>query len=493
MDIPYVRKLTSAEDQKQFSKVMATAFIYPFDEASFEPKTQDQLAQSPETMYGYGDPVSSGMVIHSFDVWFDGSLVKATGVGGVATLPESRGSGGIRKIFEALMPEWYRDGVTFSVLYPFSHEFYRQFGYELCQKGYRYRLPIESLKSFPHDVCARVVTDFQELKTIAEIFGQKNNLYIKRKDSQWHRVSKDPSKDLNFTYAIGDEAFFSCVTKKADKEDERHTLRIRDIAYRDEKALSKILGFLYTFRSQYAFVEMNLPPVVPLMHMIPECYDADLQIESRGMARIVNVSRALRQMRYPGGTGRFTLYVTDPQLKENTGVYRISYAEGRATSVMKLGDDPSQIRPEDASSIQVFKAEPEQEEKPRTFFDDEQPTGFMTAKDWEKDAEPLAGYMTHTSSASAGFLADADSARSREEAAEKEKQAAAALQEAQNHVSDDFITPIDLTCSIQVLTQLVTGAISIDQALYLPGVVCAHPASLRAVFCRKDIFFTDGF
>ena len=133
MDIPYVRKLTSAEDQKQFSKVMATAFIYPFDGASFEPKTQDQLSQSPETMYGYGDPVSSGMVIHSFDVWFDGSLVKATGVGGVATLPESRGSGGIRKIFEALMPEWYRDGVTFSVLYPFSHEFYRQFGYELCQ------------------------------------------------------------------------------------------------------------------------------------------------------------------------------------------------------------------------------------------------------------------------------------------------------------------------------------------------------------------------
>ena len=40
MDIPYVRKLTTPEDQKDFARVMATAFIYSFDGEAYEPRTQ---------------------------------------------------------------------------------------------------------------------------------------------------------------------------------------------------------------------------------------------------------------------------------------------------------------------------------------------------------------------------------------------------------------------------------------------------------------------
>lgn len=493
MDIPYVRKLTTPEEQKQFAAVMANAFVYPFDAASFEPKTKEQLQREPETAWGYGDPVSSGMVIHSYDVWFDGAVVKATGVGGVASLPESRGSGGIRKIFEALLPEWYRDGITFSILYPFSHEFYRQFGYELVQKEYCYRIPVGSFKVFPHNAAARKVTSHEELENIAEIFGRRNNLYIRRKDTQWHRVSKDPLKDQRFTYAIGDEAFFSYVTEKPASG--RYTLKIKDLAFRDEKALRNLLGFLYTFRSQYETIELSLPASVPLMHMIPECYDVELNVGQHGMGRIVNVSRALRQMRYPSGTGRFTVYVTDPQIAENSGVYRISYSEGKATSVLKIGKDPSDIRPEDASTIQVFKPSEEELSKPSkpSFFSDDRPTGFMTDKDWAPDAEPLADYMTYTTSAAAGFLKDSDTQKAKEEAEEAARAQAAAEEEEKTHVSDDFVTPIDLTCSIEVLTQLVVGAITIEEALYLDGVSCIHPSSLKNVFPRKDIFFTDGF
>ena len=47
MDIPYVRKLTTPEDQKDFARVMATAFIYSFDGEAYEPRTQQQLAEIP--------------------------------------------------------------------------------------------------------------------------------------------------------------------------------------------------------------------------------------------------------------------------------------------------------------------------------------------------------------------------------------------------------------------------------------------------------------
>lgn len=488
MDIPYVRKLTTPEDQKAFARVNATAFVYSFDGEAFEPRTQQQLSESFEECYGYGNPVSSGMFIHAYDVWFDGVLTKATGVGGVASLPEARGNGGIRKIFEVLIPDWYRDGVTFSILYPFSHEFYRKFGYEQVQKRYTYKLPIKSLGALPQDRSARVVTDYHELETMCEIFGRRNNLYIKRKgSSQWHRVSEDPWKDLNYTYAIGDDAFLSFITKKPGKPGEGMTMVVRDIAFRDEKALRGLLGFLYTFRAQYDNLELPLPPSVPLIDMLPECYDVSLEVTPRGMGRIVNVTKALRQMRYPARAGRFTVYVTDPQIPENTGVFRINYADSKATSVLKLGDSPAEVRPEELTEVQVFK--PAEETKD----EDEKPTGFVFRKDWGEDPEPLADYMTYTSSAAAGFLKESEEKKAKEAAEAQKKAAAEAAKEAGEETPDAISSPVDLTCSIQVLTQLVLGTLSIDQVLYLPGVSCPNPTALRPIFVKKDIFFTDGF
>ena len=41
-------------------------------------------------------------------------------------------------------------------------------------------------------------------------------------------------------------------------------------------------------RAQYFEVNLKLPASVPLMHMIPECYDVKLEVSANGMGRIVN-------------------------------------------------------------------------------------------------------------------------------------------------------------------------------------------------------------
>ena len=59
---------------------------------------------------------------------------------------------------------------------------------------------------------------------------------------------------------------------------------------------------------------------------------------------------------------------------------------------------------------------------------------------------------------------------------------------------DDFGGRPDLMVSIQSLTQLVTGSLTLEEALYLPDVTClVNPARLQGLFPRKDLFFTDGF
>ena len=383
-----VRLLENAEDLLQFRKIQSTAFVSSFDSLNYEYKPHT----GPSTIWGYGKPATSSMVIHDFDTWFDGHLVKTTGVGGVATLPEARGQGGIRDIFAALLPAWRENDVVFSTLYPFSHVFYRKFGYELVQRGHEYTIPMESLKGFRCEHPVEMVSDAESLKDMYRAFGSKQNLCICRKDSQWDRVAKDPYKARQYTYRIGDVAYVTF--KPVDPEGENgYTLRCLDVVYRDEAALRSLLGFLYALRAQYCEVTIKLPASVPLMHMIPECYNAHLEVSANGMGRIVNVPRALELMRYPNRSGAFSVQVTDDSLPVNTGCYLVHFAGGQAVSVETIEgcEDP------------------------------------------------------------------------------------------------------DLTVSVQVLAQLVLGALTVDEALYLEGVQCVDPAPLRDVFVRKDIYFTDGF
>ena len=66
----------------------------------------------------------------------DGTRVRNGGIGAVSTLPEYRMEGGVKEIFRALLPYAYADGEVISTLYPFSHSFYRKFGYEtVCWKN----------------------------------------------------------------------------------------------------------------------------------------------------------------------------------------------------------------------------------------------------------------------------------------------------------------------------------------------------------------------
>lgn len=387
-DTSQVRLLKNAEDLLQFRKIQSTAFVSSFDSLNYEYKPHT----GPSTIWGYGTPATSSMVIHDFDTWFDGHLVKTTGVGGVATLPEARGQGGIRDIFAALLPAWRENDVVFSTLYPFSHVFYRKFGYELVQRGHEYTVPMDSLKDFHCEHPVEMISDPESIKKLYREFGSKQNLCICRKDSQWDRISKDPFKDRRYTYRIGDVAYVTF--KPVDPEGENgYTLRVLDVAYCDSAALRSVLGFLYAMRAQYHEINIKLPASVPLMHMVPECYNVHLEVNANGMGRIVNVPRALELMRYPDRSGAFSVQVTDDSLPINTGCYLVHFAGGQAVSVEKIEgcEDP------------------------------------------------------------------------------------------------------DLTVNVQVLTQLVVGALTVDEALYLEGVQCPAPARLRDVFIRKDIHFTDGF
>ena len=333
-----VRRILSAEDQKRAEMVDGAAFLYSVDSSTFKAKNPEEMEALPYQLYGAGRPLTSVLYAHDHDVWFDGNLTRSVGIGGVATLPEGRVKGGMRSIFEACLPQWYQQGYVFSTLYPFSHHFYRKFGYELVQKSSYYTVPTASLAPYQNDEPAALVTDPAQLVSIADAFGKRNNLTIRRKPSQWGFVSKDPYKDVRYTYKIGEEAYLTFKVKKKPQGGD-YTLNVVDLAFVSPQAFRHLLGFIYTLRAQFDQVEMQLPDSLPMHEMIDECYDVSQKVTQHGMARVINLQKALQLMAYPAGSsGSFTMKVSDPQISQNDGCFKVSFADGKAVSVEKQSD-----------------------------------------------------------------------------------------------------------------------------------------------------------
>ncbi len=88
------------------------------------------------------------IIHHRFLFRLDGQWIPGGGIGAVSTLPEYRGNGVIRAIFQRLLAEAYREGQILSALYPFNHAFYRKFGYETVRYRNEYRFPPALLSEY---------------------------------------------------------------------------------------------------------------------------------------------------------------------------------------------------------------------------------------------------------------------------------------------------------------------------------------------------------
>ncbi|MEM7132945.1 MAG: GNAT family N-acetyltransferase [Chloroflexota bacterium] len=73
--------------------------------------------------------MTAHLVNNEFEQVVRGVWQPASGIGGVATLPEYRRQGHVRKLFDATFALMREMGQTVSALYPFNQSFYAKFGY----------------------------------------------------------------------------------------------------------------------------------------------------------------------------------------------------------------------------------------------------------------------------------------------------------------------------------------------------------------------------
>ena len=293
----------------------------------------------------------SYFVAQPFPVHFDGQVYTMTGIGGVATLPQYRRNGGIRKCFEAALPDMYRNNVTFSYLYPFSSAYYRKFGYEMAVEKKRYHIRLSSLKPFAVSGKCYLAEPgncmLSEIKEVYQNWQNKYNMMIANEDYEYAWVEQsNPVKNLEYTYvyknAEGKPLGF--MTFKVVSEYDGRNVACSRFFFTNAEGLKGLLNILISLSSDHAYANIEVPFDVDLTLIAPEWSmgAASLSTTQAGMVRVVNVEKALAGARYQGD-GCVTVSVNDAQIAENTDTFRVTFKDGACTEVLRVDSSKADV------------------------------------------------------------------------------------------------------------------------------------------------------
>lgn len=343
-----VRKI-KPEERRRTEELFSIAFATPLSEDAYPLEKYAAFLDDNETM-------TSCLSVTPYSVNFDGSQVNMAGIGGVSSLPHYRRTGGIRGCFEAMLPTLYREGYMLSMLYPFSTNYYRKFGYEVWSRGVRYELILSYLPAMPKVGHAMLVDAdnrkecLADIQALTELWEMHYNGMAKLDQRAYGFVTEaDPYRKQEFVYvyydSVGVPAGYMVFRKEVLTEGQR--LVCSRFVFRDKTGLLGLLALAKSFAADYKSIVFVLPRSLRIDPVIDEwAFSAITRSDtSLGMVRFINVEAALLAASYRG-EGEITLDIWDNQIPENNGVFYVRFRDGRAIQVEHTEQKTADLRME---------------------------------------------------------------------------------------------------------------------------------------------------
>jgi predicted acetyltransferase len=342
-----IRRLT-AGDMPQLARMRTVVYNGRRDFSKEEKNAPDPLANPPEWSWGAFEngKLYSGMTEIEYLMRFDGHSVPMSGISGVGTLPEARKGGLVREIFKKLLPEAYERGVVFSNLTPFSHAFYRKFGYETACARNNITIPAREFSHlrpkgsftqiFPGD-------NTSALNEIHRSYIADINHGICRdhwpENRAWKIFTKnDPYSTGIFLYLWRDDSGKArgYIKYQDIQKDDEHIMSVQELAFTDPEALYSVLSIVSGLSAQFKKFQWLMPAFLDPSDFVCSVWDIEQRIIPRDMTRIINVKTALEKIRRPEGEGEFVIEVYDDIIGANSGRYLVEYnADGNNVSFTK--------------------------------------------------------------------------------------------------------------------------------------------------------------
>ena len=336
------------EEMKAFANLSATAFHSDAKEQYEDIEKGGFLQETIRVMADDGNKITAGLRLIELYMYLDTGYVKCGGIGDVSSYPEYRRTGNIAKLMKNALREMYDEDYVISYLYPFSHPFYRKYGYELCREKQEVTIKTQCIKyeeTSGHVKQHVYGTDSdlsEDIKKVYYLHAAKMNMMVDRRGYFWDRKLKDDAYTSKIkTYVIYDDtgepkAYMRYEYERMDFPNIR--AKIYDIAFVDRKAFDELLMFIYKLGPSISEFVFACPPKLAIFNALDDAWDVKMKVEPAGMMRIINVQKAFDAIKAIELQGSILVKVSDGDIAENNGVFKIN-SENGIIKAEKVRDD----------------------------------------------------------------------------------------------------------------------------------------------------------
>lgn len=195
--------------------------------------------------------------------------------------------------------------------------------------------------------------DVNTVKALHNAFSRNRNFIEVKGEENWNYSGNGEfgkrdwwyGDKQHYTYLFMDEdgeahAYLTFIFKEGADGPFVGSMKVLDIAFDGPSSLKNIFGFIYGMRAKITEVEFTFPRELDLALMLPEGDDVERRISGHLMGRVLNTEKVLSLMRHPKGEGCYRIQVDDKFLPENSGIYQVSFRDGRASSVGRIREAP---------------------------------------------------------------------------------------------------------------------------------------------------------
>ncbi|WP_435074454.1 GNAT family N-acetyltransferase [Halorubrum sp. HHNYT27] len=353
------------ERTDEFAAFMRYAFAPA--EGPYDPDEADDHDTVSERrgLFDAGDDLVAVCAHHYFTLRIRGVDRDIAGLSAVASPPEHRRQGNVRRLLRESLTEYRDRGVDLSVLWPFEYPFYASFGWATASRYRRLTAPpdqlgfVDELIASDGDAAGSFrpldEDDYAAVRSLLASMAERYDLTMAWTEEWWRERVLQGWKTDPFVYGWerdGDLRGLCRYTFDDDPDDaEEAVMRVSDIAVADDEAWFQLLRFCRNHDSQVGEVRIRAPPDALLLDLVADPSAVTCEVGTGPMARLVDVAAALETLDpNPATEATLSLSVDDALAPWNDAVFRVVVAPG-SVSVGPHDAEPESVEADAAADV----------------------------------------------------------------------------------------------------------------------------------------------
>jgi predicted acetyltransferase len=327
-------KIFNIDHEKIEESIQLSQFAFQYELS--EDERQERLTNfQPAENWGYfvENQLAAKMVILKLKAWLNGEQYAIGGIASVATWPEFRRHGMVKKLLVHALQTMKEAGQTLSFLHPFEFPFYRKFGWETYLDYKKYEIPKELiLNQFTSLGQMKRTTDWRLLDELYQVYARQFNGMLVRDEAWWNqRILKKKATAAIF-YNESGKARGYIYYKVKNKE-----LNVEELVFLDETARRGLWKFIADHDSMMDKVLLKAPSDDQLAYSL-ENPRIKQEIVPYFMARIVDLVPFLEK--FPVTTGlekqKLELHIKDEYAPWNNGMFTVNWSSSGKAKVKRI-------------------------------------------------------------------------------------------------------------------------------------------------------------